>query len=90
MSFLIGFSFIILLSIFTVLLWFVARLLPKEFALTTIALLIFGDAMLVGLWYFGLVEIVEVVKHFRLGIAGAFCMASFGRSLYFMLSYEEV
>ena len=46
--------------------------------------------MLVGLWYFGLVEIVEVVKHFRLGIAGAFCMASFGRSLYFMLSYEKV
>ena len=38
MGFLIGFSFIILLSLFTVLLWFVARLLPKEFALVTIAL----------------------------------------------------
>ncbi len=90
MSFLIGFSFIILLSMFTILLWFIARLLPKEFALTTIALLIFGDAMFVGLWYFSLVDIVEVVKQFKLGIAGAFCAASFGRALYFMLSYEKV
>ena len=90
MSFLIGFSFIIILSLFTILLWFVAKLLPKEFALVNIALLLFGDAMFVGLWYFGLVDIVDVVKQFKLGIAGAFCAASFGRAIYFMLSYEKV
>ena len=44
-----------------------------------------GDAILVGLWYYGLLEIIEVEKHFRLGIAGAFATASMGRSIYFLL-----
>ena len=85
MSFIIGFSFIILLAIFTVLLWLIARRLPKEMALASIAFLIMGDAILVGLWYYGLLEIIEVEKHFRLGIAGAFATASMGRSIYFLL-----
>lgn len=85
MSFIIGFSFIILLALFTVILWMIARRLPKEFALATIAFLMFGDAVLVGLWYFGLLEVIEVEKHFRLGIAGAFATASMGRSIYFLL-----
>ena len=85
MSFIIGFSFIILLALFTVVLWMIARRLPKEFALATIAFLMFGDLILVGLWYYGLMEVVDVVKHFRLGIAGAFATASMGRSIYFLL-----
>ena len=85
MSFIIGFSFIILLAIFTVLLWLIARRLPKEMALASIAFLIMGDAILVGLWYYGLLEIIEGEKHFRLGIAGAFATASMGRSIYFLL-----
>ena len=85
MSFIIGFSFIILLAIYTVLLWLIARRLPKEMALASIAFLIMGDAILVGLWYYGLLEIIEVEKHFRLGIAGAFATASMGRSIYFLL-----
>lgn len=49
-----------------------------------------GDAVLVGLWYYGLVEIVESTKQFRLGIAGAFCFSSMGRSIYFLLQNEKV
>lgn len=89
MSFLIGFSFIILLSIFTILLYMVAKRLPAEFALTSIVIMLAGDAVLVALWYYGLIEIVETVKHFRLGISGAFCTAAMGRAIYFMLSYDE-
>ena len=85
MSFLIGFAFIIFLAIFTILLWMIAKRLPKEFALASITFLIAGDAVLVGLWYYSLVDVVEVVKHFRLGIAGAFTAASMGRSIYFLL-----
>ena len=85
MSFIIGFSFILLLAMFTVLLWLIARRIPKEAALVIIAFLIAGDAILVGLWYFGLVEIVEVERHFRLGIGGAFATGSMGRSIYFLL-----
>jgi len=89
MSFIIGFSFIFLLAFFTVVLWMIARRLPKEFALATIAFLMFGDLVLVGLWYFGLMDLVEVNKHFRLGIAGAFATASMGRSIYFLLMQEK-
>ena len=89
MSFIIGFSFIFLLAFFTVVLWMIARRLPKEFALATIAFLLFGDAVLVGLWYFGLLDIIEVEKHFRLGIAGAFATSSMGRSIYFILMQSK-
>lgn len=88
MSFILGFSFIIILSIFTIVLWMIARRLPKEFALASITFMIAGDAVLVGLWYYSIIDIVEVVKQFRLGIAGAFVTASMGRSIYFLLMQE--
>ena len=44
-----------------------------------------GDGVLVGLWYYGLLEVVESIKPFRLGIAGAFCISAMGRSIYFLL-----
>ena len=85
MSFITGFSFIIFLGIFTVLLLMISKRLPKELALSSIFLLIMGDAVLVGLWYFGLLDVIEQEKHFRLGIAAAFCTSSMGRSIYFLL-----
>ena len=88
MSFIIGFSFIILLATFTVVLWLIARRLPKEMILSSIVFMMVGDAVLVGLWYYGLLEIVESIKQFRLGIAGAFCISAMGRSIYFLLQTE--
>ena len=85
MSFLIGFAFIFFLAIFTILLWLIARRVPKEAALVSIAFLCTGDAILVGLWYFSLVDLVPDVRLFRVGIAGAFATASMGRSIYFLL-----
>jgi hypothetical protein len=87
-SFIIGFSFIILLAIFTIVLWLIARRLPKEMALSSMVFMMVGDAVLVGLWYYGLLEIVESIKQFRLGIAGAFCISAMGRSIYFLLQTE--
>ena len=90
MSFIIGFSFIILLAMFTVMLWLISKRLPKEFILSSIAFMIIGDGVLVALWYYGIVEIVESVKEFRLGIAGAFCLSAMSRSVYFILQNEKV
>ena len=67
----------------------IARRLPSEFVLSSIVLLLVGDGILVGLWYYSLFDSVEVLKHFRLGIAGAFATSSMGRAIYFMLSYNE-
>ncbi len=88
MSFIIGFSFIILLAIFTIVLWLIARRLPKEMILSSIVFMMVGDAVLVGLWYYGLLETIESIKQFRLGIAGAFCISAMGRSIYFLLQTE--
>ena len=88
MSFITGFSFIILLAIFTVVLWLIAKRLPKEMILSIIVFMIVGDGALVGLWYYGLLETIESIKQFRLGIAGAFCTSAMGRSIYFLLQAE--
>jgi len=90
MSFIIGFSFIILLTTFTIVLWLIAKRLPQEFILSSIIFMMVGDGVLVGLWYYGLLEIVESIKQFRLGIAGAFCVSAMGRSIYFLLQNEKV
>jgi hypothetical protein len=89
-SFIIGFSFIILLAIFTIVLWLISKRLPQEFILSTVVFMMVGDGVLVGLWYYGLLEIVESIKQFRLGIAGAFCVSAMGRSIYFLLQNEKV
>ena len=85
MSFLTGFSFIFLLALFTILLWLIAKKVPKEAALLSIVFLCAGDAILVGLYYFALVDIVQDIRLFKIGIAGAFATASMGRSIYFLL-----
>ena len=89
MSFILGFSFIIFLAIFTIVLWMVSKRLPPEFALTSIVVMLAGDAVLVGLWYFSLIELVEVIKQFKLGIAAAFCTSAMCRAIFFMLRGNE-
>lgn len=47
--------------------------------------MIFGDALIAGIWYYGLGEEVLDMKRFRLGCGFAFCFTSFGRALYFLI-----
>lgn len=89
MSFLIGISFAILLALFTVVFYLITRRLPKEFLLASVVLMFVGDGVLVATWYYGLVEIVEDIKVFKLGIAASFVIGAFSRSIYFMLNYDE-
>ena len=86
MSFLTGLFFIVLLLLFTVVVLLLSKKVPKEAALVPIVFLIVGDAILVGLYYYGLVDIVENVKKFKVGIAGAFAVSSLGRAIYLLLN----
>ena len=52
--------------------------------------MIAGDGILVALWYFGLREIVDTLKEFRLGIGLSFVTSSFGRSIYLMIMSKDV
>lgn len=91
MSFFIGLSFLILLSFWTVVLYFISKMFTaKEFLLLPILLMFFGDGLLVGMWYYGLGEIVEDVKSFRLGIGFSFMTCAFGRTLYFMYQNKDL
>lgn len=85
MNFLIGLSLAIPLAFFSMILWIVSKKLPGEMVLATIGIMIFGDALLAGGWYFGIGEEVTDMKQFRLGIGFAFCSTSFGRAIYFMI-----
>ena len=85
MNFLIGLSLTIPLALFTMVLWIISQRLPGEMVLAIIGIMIFGDALLAGGWYFGIGEEVTDMKQFRLGCGFAFCVTSFGRAIYFML-----
>lgn len=88
MNFLTGLSLVIPLALFTTVLWIISRRLPGEFVLAIISIMIFGDALLAGGWYFGLGQEVTDMKQFRLGCGFAFCVTSFGRAIYFMLKSD--
>ena len=90
MSFILGFSFTLPLAMFTFILYIISKRLPKEFIMTSIVVMLAGDATLVSLWYFGLQEIVDNLKLFKLGISTSFMFASFGRSLYFLLNSKHI
>ena len=85
MSFLAGLSLVIPLALFTLVLWIVSQKLPGEMLLAIIGIMIFGDGLIAGLWYFGIGEEMMDMKRFRLGCGFAFCCTSFGRALYFLI-----
>ena len=90
MSFLTGITFLIPLALFTVILFYLSKFIPKEGIQLPIFLMIAGDGILVAIWYFGLIELVDTVKEFKIGIGLSFATAAFGRSIYFMVMNKEV
>tara|TARA_B100000925_G_C21924507_1_gene437436 strand:+ start:380 stop:673 length:294 start_codon:yes stop_codon:yes gene_type:complete len=89
MSFILGFSLVLPLVMFTILLYFISKFVPKEAIQLPILFMCAGDGILVALWFFGLNEIADSYKHFKLGIAASFCFISFGRAIYFMLKFQH-
>lgn len=90
MSFLTGISFVIPLAFFTYILFYLSKLMPKEAFQLPVFFLIAGDAIMVGIWFYGLKEFTESIKEFKLGIALAFALAGFGRSIYFVLQNRSM
>lgn len=89
MSFITGLSFLLLLCLFSVIAFLLIKKLPKEFSSLVVLLLLAGDAILAGMYYYSLLDIVEDVKKFKLGIAGAFAIGSFVRVIYLLLTSEK-
>lgn len=88
MSFLAGFAFVLILTLTTIVVLFLADYLPGDFALVPVVFMFGLDFVLVGSYYFimiseGGINIDE--KLFRYGLAASFMMSAFGRSFYLMI-----
>ena len=85
-SFTIGFLFIGVLILFTLMLGLFAKTLPKEFILIPTVIMIFGDGIFVAIYYYALKDIAENIKEFKLGIALSFMLMSFVRAIFMALA----
>ena len=84
MSLLVGLSLILGLTFLT----FVVNFLfdhTKEFPIALVGIMIFGDIILVALWYQVGLEFVTDISKFKIGMGISFMVMSFGRALTFFI-----
>ena len=88
MSLLAGFAFVLILTLTTIVVLFLADYLPGDFALVPVVFMFGLDLVLVGSYYFimtseGGIGLDE--KLFRYGLSASFMISAFGRSFYLMM-----
>ena len=84
MSLLLGFSSIIGLVGLTIVVLSLFEY-TKEFPMALVGVMMIGDLMVAGLWYYIGLEFISDVSKFKLGISLSFALMSFGRALTFFL-----
>jgi positive regulator of sigma E activity len=85
MEFMIGFLFILPLIGLMLGYDLISKLIPKELVISVIYGLILADGTLAAVWYFGIVELMEKVKLFKLGMAAAFMGGTVVKVSYFAI-----
>ena len=85
MEVLIGASAIVLLVPFFILVVFLMKVLPPEFSLGAVVLMLAGDGAIAALWYYGGMPFIEEVKLFKLGIGMAFVLTTIFKVCYLVL-----
>jgi len=88
MSLLFGLSLTLGLLLMTVILLYVFDY-TKEFPMALVGVMIFGDLLLVALWYHIGVEFVEDISKFKMGICLSFMLMSFARALIFFVNGKK-
>ena len=84
MSLLAGLSLILGLTFLTFVVTFLFDY-TKEFPIALVGIMIFGDIILVALWYQIGLEFISDISKFKIGICIAFMVMSFGRALTFFI-----
>lgn len=85
MDFMIGFLFILPLIGLMLGYDLISKLIPKELVISVIYGLILADGVMAAVWYFGIVELMEKVKLFKLGMAAAFMGGTVVKVSYFAI-----
>ncbi len=83
MDFMIGFLFILPLIGLMLGYDLISKLIPKELVISVIYGLILADGVCAAVWYFGIVELMENIKLFKLGMAAAFMGGTVVKVSYF-------
>ena len=72
MEFMIGFLFILPLIGLMLGYEVLSKYIPREVVVSVIYGLILADGVMAAVWYYGIVEVMENIKLFKLGMAAAF------------------
>ena len=83
MDFMIGFLFILPLIGLMLGYELISKLIPREVVVSVIYGLILADGVCAAVWYFGIVELMENIKLFKLGMAAAFMGGTVVKVSYF-------
>ena len=90
MDFLIGLSSILLLAPFFMLVVYLMEMLPAEFSLAAIGLMLLGDGVIAAIFYYAGIDFVESEKYLKLGIAVAFVLATIFKVVYMVLNQNKI
>ena len=86
MEFFIGLGVLVLLVPFFLLVVWLLSLLPSEFSFGVVAVMLFGDGAISGLWYYGGLSFVGGTPVFRLGISAAFAIVTVFKVIYLVVN----
>ena len=88
MSLLAGLSLILGLTFLTVVVLYLFEY-TKEFPMALVGIMMIGDLLVAGAWYYIGVEFITDVPNFKLGISIAFAVMSFARALTFFVQGKK-
>ena len=83
MEFMIGFLFILPLIGLMLGYEVLSKYIPREVVVSVIYGLILADGVMAAVWYYGIVEVMENIKLFKLGMAAAFMGGTVVKVSYF-------
>ena len=83
MDFMIGFLFILPLIGLMLGYEVLSKYIPREVVVSVIYGLILADGVMAAVWYYGIVEVMENIKLFKLGMAAAFMGGTVVKVSYF-------
>ena len=85
MEFMIGFLFILPLIGLMLGYEVLSKYIPREVVVSVIYGLILADGVMAAVWYYGIVEVMENIKLFKLGMAAAFMGGTVVKGSYFAI-----
>ncbi len=85
MEFMIGFLFILPLIGLMLGYEVLSKYIPREVVVSVIYGLILADGVMAAVWYYGIVEVMENIKLFKLGMAAAFMGGTVVKVSYFAI-----